>query len=191
MSKAKVEIQRILNEQGFILERQDNHYVYKQPWAGGKMFSMAKTPSDFRNDLNSLRDLKRLLGLAGHAANVGERREKKRKQLSPAMRNLNFTAIEARVSRPTLQDQLEKAKETLTFESVVVEETSITGRIETVSPPQFIRPQWRPDEATVPVKVSSDVFEQINKATAEKKIIVVIDETTGMVNFVRPWTVNQ
>ena len=57
-----IEVDRLLEQSGAVLIRQNKHYVYKLP--NGKSFVRSKTPSDHRAAHNSLQDLRRMLGVA-------------------------------------------------------------------------------------------------------------------------------
>lgn len=187
-ANAKEEILDLLDKNGFVLQRDTKHLVYRQP-ATGKVFTMAKTPSDFRAYPNALRDLRRILGLDKRMATVGERREKKVRPKNDCPVSVNFSSIEARVSRPSFQDQLAKVKETLTFENVKVADTTglgktLTGREESKPELQDVPPNWKP--RVVPVHVCGTIFEQIKRACEGKKIIVIIDESTGRTHAIKP-----
>ena len=185
-ANAKEEILDLLNKNGFVLQRDTKHLVYRQPETG-KVFTMAKTPSDFRAYPNALRDLRRILGLDKRVATVGERREKKvRRNDCPV--SVDFSSIESRITRPTFQDQLAKVKETLKFE--VADATglgkTLTGRTESQPETQDVPPNWKP--RVVPVHVCGTIFEQIKRACEGKKIIVIIDESTGRTHAIKPMT---
>ena len=57
-----IEVDRLLEESGAVLVRQNKHYVYRLP--NGRSFVKSKTPSDHRGAHNSLQDLRRMLGVA-------------------------------------------------------------------------------------------------------------------------------
>jgi len=68
----------LLKEHGAVLVRQKKHQVWELP--DGRHFTIGSTPSDSaRAGLNSLRDLRRFLGLTPPHKD-GERREKKPKK---------------------------------------------------------------------------------------------------------------
>ena len=58
---AIAETDRLLAEHGAILVREGKHRVYQLP--GGRVFTRPKTPSDHRSTLNSLANLRRVLGI--------------------------------------------------------------------------------------------------------------------------------
>jgi len=124
---AKEQIERLLKEHGFVLERDTNHLVYKQV-ASGKTFTMSKTPSDFRAYPNALRDLKRILGFK-REVKIGERREKKRKPPESIMK-FDFASVEQRVAKGSLADQLAAVRGSLT----------LTGRKQSEPEMQMIDP---------------------------------------------------
>lgn len=98
---ARAEVDRILRERGAVLSRQRKHEVWRFP--DGKTFVRASTPSDWRADLNNLRDLRRVLGLVDPQRGVpGERRQRKEKHASPARKALAIGAT----AGGALQDQL-------------------------------------------------------------------------------------
>lgn len=183
LANAKEEILALLDKHGFVLQRDTKHLVYRQPETG-KVFTMAKTPSDFRAYPNALRDLKRILGLVKDTATVGERRAKKKvKRDCPV--SIDFSDIEARVGRPTFQDQLAKVKETFQFR--VADTTglgkTLTGREESKPEMQDTPQSWKP--RVVPIHVCGVIFEQIKRASEGNKIIVIIDESTGRTHAIK------
>ena len=189
IANAKEEILDLLDKHGFVLQRDTKHLVYRQT-SSGKVFTMSKTPSDFRAYPNALRDLKRLLGLDKRVATVGERREKKvRRNDCPV--TTDFSGIEARIGKPTFQDQLAKVKETLTFKSITVADTTglgktFTGRQESKPEMQDTPQSWKP--RVVAVHVCDVIFEQIKRASVDHKIIVLIDEKTGQTHTIKTST---
>jgi hypothetical protein len=78
MSEPRDEAEEILRSHGAVLARQRKHEVWKFP--DGRTFVRASTPSDVNGDRNSLRQLKRLLGLDGERGIEGERRERRAKK---------------------------------------------------------------------------------------------------------------
>ncbi len=148
---AKEQIDRLLKRFGFVLERDTNHLVYRQV-ASGKTFTMAKTPSDFRAYPNALRDLKRIIGFK-REFKAGERREKKRKQAKPEQ-NFTFSAIEHRVSKGTLGEQLLAVRDKLTL-------VSPTGRLKQSEPelqPVFPEPPRTSFQEWLKMMLTTDRF---------------------------------
>lgn len=62
---AAIEVNRLLNEYGAVLVRQNKHLVYRLP--NGRVFTRVKTPSDHRTPLNELSDLRHALGMERQA----------------------------------------------------------------------------------------------------------------------------
>ncbi len=58
---AGIEVERMLEQSGAVLARQNKHLVYRLP--NGRTFTRHKTPSDHRAALNELSDLRRALGV--------------------------------------------------------------------------------------------------------------------------------
>jgi hypothetical protein len=58
---AAIEIDRLLDESGAVLVRQNKHLVYRLP--NGHVFTRFKTPSDHRASRNELSDLRHALGM--------------------------------------------------------------------------------------------------------------------------------
>lgn len=100
MAAPEIELQRLLREHGFTLERQTKHQVWKNPQ--GKTFVCAMTPSDKFAMQNALADLRRLVGWKPEAKAPKPRKEY-RKPHVPAAPKLDAPPTEA---RPTMADQL-------------------------------------------------------------------------------------
>ena len=98
--KYEAEIQRLLDEHGAVLSRTNRHNVYKFP--DGRIFTMSKTPSDYRTAMEQLQDLRKVLGIADpERGQPGERRP--RKTAKPPERK---PRIHAAPQNGTLAEQL-------------------------------------------------------------------------------------
>lgn len=95
------ELRRILDEHGFVRERQNKHQVWKNPI--GQTFVCASTPSDVRAYPNLLAKLRRMLNLRTERIDKGMRRERKPKR---RRENKGFQADMTIRSRPTMREQL-------------------------------------------------------------------------------------
>lgn len=102
------ELKRLLDDHGFVLQRQIKHMVYKNP--EGVIYVCASSPSDRWAYANAVAGLKRVLGLKPEPHKPpGERRERKAKH----RRESSQYQPEHIASRPTWKDQLGVVRSTL------------------------------------------------------------------------------
>jgi hypothetical protein len=100
----------LIDEHKGRLVRQKKHRIYRFPT--GLVFTTASTPSDARTWLNSLADLKRLLGVQPSRKNcftVERQRRKRHAKTYPVRAAQKNKLIAAGVDASSLQSALEKA----------------------------------------------------------------------------------
>jgi hypothetical protein len=98
------EIKQLLDEHGFVLQRQSKHAVWRNP--EGKVWVCSVSPSDHRTYANALGDLKRTIGVKTPKTPPKAREGKirrHRRQPAPA----SFVEPTASVGKPTMREQLE------------------------------------------------------------------------------------
>ena len=102
MAAPEIEIQRLLEEHGFVLQRQTNHQVWKNPQ--GLTFVCAQTPSDKWAYANALSNLRRLVNWKPQPKTPKAKKEY-RKPHVPVNRTTVFSEP-TRAARPSMAEQL-------------------------------------------------------------------------------------
>jgi len=176
------ELERLLEEHGFELQRGHKHLVYRNP--AGLVLTMSNSPSDINARNQALRDLQKMLGMRPGVAIVGSRREKRRKSCPI---KIDFTRIETNVisHRPSLADQLEKVRAELKLEG-----KTETGRTPTQPELQINQPHQE-RRYFAEVTVCREIFDIILRAGDEGMSIMLKDESSHRVQFVRRPTATQ